>query len=828
MCFGSQLTSNKNCAQILVLLCTVSTTVIAQQDQATILHLESVAPGANDKHQLWDWVPAKSLPEDCEIKPGCDGAYLAPARDDEEADLIPKDAPVRISADRSATTDKIVRVSGNVEIIQGYRKVNAGKVVYDRDRESMVLEQNFQIREPGLLMRGSEATIDSTTGLGRYRDTQILNHESGIRIIGGNIERLTEDVVLMEEVVYTQCTPDDEVWHIEADTMRLDYESGFGTARNMSLNIKDVPVLYSPWFMFPVDDRRMTGLLFPTIGYSSDIGFDYTQPIYFNLAPNYDATYTPRWMEKRGLMHQLEFRYLSDTLGSWQVFGSHLKDDKFAPEDPELRQAENNEEDAVLTRYEEGMDRWSTRLSHSSRFATNWSTFIDYTKVSDIDYFDDFDEIGLGLQRRNHLKQTARLRYLDSNWRSTLSVTEYQTIYETDRFPYQILPKLEIENLSSNGNFALDWLFEGQYAQFDNVRSEEDGFNRTTGNRLFLETGISYPMNWAPGYIIPTVKARHLNYRLDEPQSGTDSFEKELEATSLLATADMGLVFERPVSFNEQAYTQTMEPRLYYFVSENQQQDDFPDFDTRELDFSYSQLFRDSRFSGYDRLDDAKQISLALTSRFTDKNSGSEIFTISAGQIFYFDNREVSLNAPTEEDLQNSSSFATEIQYQPSSSFWITHGSVWDHKDNTIDDASVNLHYRSGNDALFNLTYRFERDGSELSGSNEKIDLEQYDFSAVLPINEQWTFFTRYRYNATLNSRLEDTSGFEYESCCWRVRALYQREVEDEFLNENGKISSDQDYKFMLEFELKGLGGLGGKAKNLLEKSILGYEEISE
>jgi len=811
--------------------------IISTPSQTTIVTAAAKAPAQIQPASLnqdgnlatyfssWDWVNKKAIDEPCSIKPGCNGSYIAPINDGADANLAPSEAPTRISADKSNSNDEVINLDGDVIIDQGYRRIRAGSAIYNRSSGNIDLAGGFEIREPELLVRGISASFDKNSGEGTYNNAQSLSYESGVRFTAATFSKINESIVELSDVNYTQCTPDDEVWHLEAASMRLNNSSGFGTARDMTLNLYDVPVLYSPWFLFPIDDRRLTGLLFPTIGYSADDGLDYEQPIYLNLAPNYDMTLSPRWLENRGLLNQVEFRHLSRSTRI-VLNGSYLDDDEFINTDADRRAAANLEPDAVEREFETGDDRWSTGINFRAALATYWSADINYSRVSDIDYLDDFDQIGLGFSRQDNLIQQGRLTYNDSNWLGQLTFTEYQTLFSTTVYPYKRLPELKIENLSNNGNFSLDWLFLGYYSEFENVRAQSDGFDRATGDRTFVETGASFPMVWAPGYIIPSIKVRHLSYDLDEPANPSDDFISDPDASTTLGTLDMGLVFERATQFGNEAMTQTLEPRLYYFTSETEDQSDFPLFDTRELDFSYSQLFRDSRYTGYDRLDDANQLSLAITNRWINNASGDEVLTISFGQIAYFDDREVSLSTNQEDNEVRNSNFASEIRYQPNAHWRLNNSVVWDHKDGTVENGSLNIQYTPKENTVVNFSYRFDRQGNIIEGTT--FDLEQFDLSAVYPLNDQWKFFTRFKYNATFNSRLEDTTGFEYQSCCWKSRILYQRVVDDEFFDSSGKIATEQDYRFIIEFELTGLGGLGGQIQSLLEESILGYEDINE
>ncbi|NIV37253.1 MAG: LPS assembly protein LptD, partial [Anaerolineae bacterium] len=289
-------------------------------------------------------------------------------------------------------------------------------------------------------------------------------------------------------------------------------------------------------------------------------------------------------------------------------------------------------------------------------------------------------------------------------------------------------------------------------------------------------------------------------------------------ATVPSGAIDMGLIFERDAG----SYLQTLEPRLYYLYSDFEAQADNPDFDTRELDFSYSQLFRDTRFAGHDRLGDANRLSIGVTSRFIDNTEGREWLSLSLGQIFYFEDRRVHIGGITPEDRFSNSDIATEVQYQPANRLWLTQTLLWDSRRNLVDEGGLSLHYQAGADSLYNVSYRFRRDGtrSPIDGIR---DLSQADASMVLPVGERWSVYARYRYDVDEHRAVDDLVGVRYEDCCWAVSLIYQRSFDEEFLDPvTGRPVLERDHTFVLEFQLKGLGNLGNTARNLLIENILG------
>ena len=212
---------------------------------------------------------------------------------------------------------------------------------------------------------------------------------------------------------------------------------------------------------------------------------------------------------------------------------------------------------------------------------------------------------------------------------------QFQSIAQDIIEDYRKLPQMTARWTGDRRWMGLTPIFTSQLSHFD---SDSE---RVTGQRFYNELGVTKPMYWTAGYFKPTVKYRSVSYELDRPYTNLDSSPN---AGSLMTSLDGGLVFERQTSLFGQSMTQTLEPRVFYLYSQYEEQLLQPDFDSAELTFSYGQLFRDTRFSGNDRLDDANQVSVGVTSRYFDNETGEEKLSASLGKIYYFRDREVRLN----------------------------------------------------------------------------------------------------------------------------------------------------------------------------------------
>lgn len=747
-----------------------------------------------------DWQPMKAIPldeQDIACRQ-CGGRYVDPLA---SADLTqsPTEADLEVYADDTEVTEGELLFQGNVSLKQGYRQVTADRVTADRARETATATGNVVFREPGILIRGSRIDYDSQSEEAVVSDAHYVIHER--RMIGAadQLKRSGNGEIAIEDGRVTYCAPDDPDWVLHANNIEIDPNSGDAQAWGAKLEVANVPVLYLPWIRFPVDSRRKTGLLFPDIGSDTRGGIDITAPVYFNLAPNYDLLYRPRYIQERGFLHQGKFRWLSENMGYWELDGGWIGDDsKFEDEFP-------------------GDDgsRWLVGTKHNGRFGDNWHTYINYTRVSDTEYLRDLNNSNLSAQRETALQQLARLMWINDQWQVTLDFEQFQSIAEDIAEDYRKLPQMTARWVGNREWMGLTPIFLSQVSHFDS------DIERVTGQRLYNEFGLTKPMNWTAGFFQPTVKYRSVNYELDRPFS---DIETSPSSGSLMASLDGGLIFERQTSLFGQSMTQTLEPRAYYLYSQYEEQTFQPDFDSAELTFSYGQLFRDTRFSGNDRLDDANQLSIGVTSRYFDNETGEEKLSASLGQIYYFRDREVRLNAFDPVLAENTSPLAGEFSWSPSQQWQLRASALYDTNDNTFDAASAQATYFPWSGAVLSAGYTLREPPPSLL---ERPVTEQANVSAYVPITDDWSVFGALEYSLEGSTAVEDMVGFEYDNCCWRIRILYMRYIN----TERGEIPNfndpnlDRENAIQVQFLLKGMGGFGGRVDNLLKDMIRGFSQ---
>ncbi|WP_232059369.1 LPS-assembly protein LptD [Kineobactrum salinum] len=761
--------------------------VSAQHDESGQAHL--------------DWVPEKSVPEALRDKRcrSCGGRYLDPLAESDPAD-DPETADIRAQASESELQGDDVYLRGGVSVDQGYRQLRGEDAHFDRSVRQGTVSGGITLREPGVLLRGKEAQYSADTGEASIRDSEFVLHEQHLHGTATRLRRDADGLLFVEGGELSFCAPDDEQWAIRANSIELDVAEGLGTARGAKLDLGGIPVLYLPWVRFPLDDRRRTGLLWPDLSSDTSGGLDIAVPVYFNLAPNYDLLYVPRYIQERGTNHELEARYTDRRIGFWSVGGAYMpEDDRFQRQRPE----------------EGDRERWLSVVKHNGLFDQRWRSRVDYSKASDVDYFKDLDTSNLENRRRTNLLQLGSLDYLGDDWLIGADIQQYQSLADDINNDYQKLPQLTARFRGDNTPFEFDPIVLAQYSYFD---TDDD---RVTGQRVYMEGGATYPMLWQSGFLKPTAKYRYLEYELTNPDNaGTDS----PTAGSALASLDGGLYFERHTALAGRGLLQTLEPRIFYLFSEYENQLDQPDFDSAELTFSYNQLFRETRFSGRDRLDDANQLSVGLTTRYISDEDGREYLNASLGQIYYLDDRRVRLD-PRDGPLdQSSSEMAAEVNFYPNKRLSLRNSLVWDPDSGNMNAGNLQARYQRGDGAVFNVGYSYRR---PLTLVDRDIVTAQAHLSTYYPINDRWRVFAALNYSVESNTSIEDMFGIEYDSCCWRIRLLHLRYF-DTAGRQNPDFSDpdlEREYSTQVQVVLKGMGGFGSRVTDLLEDMIRGFHD---
>jgi len=686
------------------------------------------------------------------------------------------EAPIEFIADEAEGSPSEAVLTGDVIVERGAQRLKAPRITLDRETNIATAQGEAIYGSPDLAARGREAEFNLDTSVIRFADAEYyLPGKSAQGDAERGVTNPRTGLSRFHGFTYSTCERDREVWEVRSRRLDLDQNRGRGVTRDATLALGGVPILYFPYLSFPIDDERHTGFLTPRFGQDSRNGFDLQVPFYWNIAPNRDLTITPRILSKRGVMFGAEYRFLN------------LQDNgiirfEYMPSDQKS-----------------GSDRGSAFVRHNANPAPRTFTELLFQYVSDDDYLNDFDN------RLNLLSETTLERRLDSvyygdNWNALARVQSFQTIDPIvfgDNEPYNRLPQFLFDG---------DWVHEATGLNYE-MRGELVNFDRdngVVGTRLDLRPGLSWPLRGPSGFIVPKLRWRSTFYRLRDNDS---DFEDSPERSAPIASLDGGLFFERPTDLRwwwDEAGLLTLEPRLFYLYVPNRNQSDLPRFDSFDVDQSFPWLFLDNRFTGADRLGDADQLTVALTSRLLRAADGIERLRLSVGQIRYFRDREVTLFDTDEPERSNHSDLIGETVLKLTPSWSLRGGLQWDTSDNTIQRGSADIFYRPGNGRLANLSYRFAED-----------QIEQVDFSVFWPFSERWQTMARWNYSLRENQNVDTFAGFQYSDCCWAIRLLARHNRRDP--DENAKNA------IFFELELKGLAGIGDSIDSLLRDAIFDY-----
>jgi len=670
-------------------------------------------------------------------------------------------------------------LTGNVELRQGQRWVGADRIEIDRRDRIANAEGNVYLRTNEYAIFTPRGAINMNTGAFDVEDPHLLYHASrAVRDEAG--------IATLSDGTWSTCPEDDEDWVLRAREIRLNPNNRQGTARDASLWFQGAPLLYTPYFRFPLGDARLSGFLNPRIGSSSDSGTEVVLPWYWNIAPNFDATLTPRSLSKRGVQLQTETRWLSRSAGFWQFDLHHLPEDRVFED-----------------------DRTLTRLQQDGSYGYGLRTDLDLAGVSDDEYFEDLGN-PLKIGNPDHVESRADVYWNSGLGSSRLRLQSFDTVDETiapQSRPYKQLPQITHRWQTYNPAFGAD--LDAELVSFDRDRSD-------TATRLRLVPAITRELETPGWFFRPRLAWDYTAFDIDRvTTTGDERIERSLPVLSL----DSGLVFERFGS----SFRQTLEPRAFYVYIPDEDQDDIPLFDTGELTFSFAQLFRERRFTGGDRVGDANRLSLALTSRLLSRQRGDEVLRGSIGVIHHFEDRDVTLRSgPAEtEDL---SDVIGEIAARPNEYWRASATAQWNPEQERTERHDSRIAFRGPGGGIANFAYRRQRDTRE-----------QVDVSLAWPVSPRWTLFGRKVYSLrdredkdpSFEPNIDGLVGFEYESCCWRFRVLAREFIDEADAATTGEeVELDESVYFELVF--KGLGGAGDEAGELFEDAILGYQDPSK
>jgi LPS-assembly protein len=707
--------------------------------------------------------------------------HMAPPRPD-------RDSAKFLEADRiQGEQDRDIVATGNVTLRQRGATIRADRVEYYGDDQTAIATGNVRLEREGDAATGPRLTyrLDRDTGemdaplfeFPKTAERRTSSRGQADRAVLGE-----GHVSQLFRAEYTSCPVPRDDWFLRVRELEIDSERNVGRAYNSTVYFLGVPILYTPFMSFPLDNKRHSGFLAPTFGTSGQSGFEVALPYYWNIATNLDATVTPKIYTKRGVQLGGEFRYLEPKFSG--VFES-----EYLPHD-RIAQA----------------DRYFFGLQHAQQLWGGWRAAINAQKVSDDNYFRDLSTKIANTSQTN-LPRDAIVAFDNDIWSLSVRALAYQTLQDPPNvvpIPYRIVPRVVAAGEQQNFH-GVDWQFFSEISNFLHP-------TMVNGQRAIIYPSLSLPFRRSYGYVVPKFGYNVTRYHLGENAAGLVDATRSVPISSI----DSGLFFDRDMTWGGRAFQQTLEPRLYYLNVPFRDQTRLPNFTTAEKDFNFAQLFTENRFVGGDRIGDANQLTLALSSRLIESETGLERFRAALGQVYYFHPPRVTLGDPPPDT--KSSDLIAFVSSQMARS--VSTDLSWQYTPNLARTQKVTLaaHYTPVPGSIVNAAYRYVR-GSVDTTDPALSGIKQVDLSTQWPITQNISGLARYNWSIKDRKLLEGLAGFEYNAGCWQVRAVAHR-----------FITATQQYStsFQIQLELSGLSRIGINPLETIRQNISGYRRSDE
>ena len=752
----------------------------------------------------------------------CRGAYRVP-------EVTPlSDNRIEAEADQTQINSAGEAIfTGSVVMRQQDQVLHSDMAKWNNNTNQGELSGNVTLTSPDIVLYGDSAMVDEAQGVAEFNSAEYSMPAKHLRGTASHIQSLDAGYLKLENATFTFCEPGSNDWDLATSKLTLDQNKQMGSAWHTRLRVGQVPIFYFPYYYFPIGDQRMTGFLDPSLSFTGDLqAKDIQLPFYWNIAPNYDATFTPHYVREHGLALENQFRHKTRLLGEGE-FNYHI-----------LNKDETTDE-----------KRWLINYKHEDKLAHGWQHRWVYNQVSDDDYINDLSPSD-ATDRTTHLPRRGEILWNMNDWHFDITAESFQTIDSTIKLesrPYGRLPQV---NLSYQPQVYNQWQFQQQIQATRFSRKDElfindslqtlTGFQALNGDRLLSDTSISYPMEWPFGFLKPEVEYRIRSYTLRDDDSGylsqPNTPEESITISSPRYSLDAGLYFDREFEWLNSEYTQTLEPRLYWVNSPLEDgQNDIPNFDSGELTVTHSSLFFGDRFTGGDRLADLDQVSAGLTSRFI-REDGLEQFRVSVGQIFYNDDRIVQLTRQADgaplptKDTDSRSGIIFEAEWNPNER-WSTMATLeWDEYQHYARQQRLGVRYESPNNQMFSIARNTVRSFNDTK-DEVKVDTDQADAGFFWSLTDRWALYARglvdlRDYEETeakpVSSVLESLAGIEYQTCCWRFQLSY-RETSDIQRDTSQEHTTKKDYGVLFSIQLKGFGNIGKSIDKLMDEDIQGY-----
>lgn len=684
-----------------------------------------------------------------------------------------------LSKNTSIEKNQFAKFTGGVTLIGNQQTIFAEYVEINRQNSLINAQGNIHFQNSNIDIFADQLIASETSNA-----TRLTNSHYQLKGIQGRgkaelISLSGDGTLSLIDSSYTTCMNEIPDWQIQASEISISETENIGRAYNTILKIQDIPVMYIPYFSFPVTNKRTSGLINPKIRTSKNSGLEIALPIYWNIAENMDATITPHFLSKRGMLLEGEFRYLSG-------FQSGIINVEYLNKDNEYKVDSD--------------PRYLARIQHTGTFSDAFRAYIDYTTMSDDNYL-----IDIGSEQYNandaYLYQIAELSYFGNNWQAKVQLQDFEVL-GNHKLGYRTPVHLEFLSHTKlpfwNGLFDI-------YSEISEFQSANKNIPQT--KRYHLEAGVTFPVSTPAWFFNSEFKLMQTNYH-QANISSSSVFKKNVSRTLPKLRFHGGINFDRPMKYIGTGYRQTLEPQLQYLFIPEKDQRNIAIYDSTLLQEDFGGLFRDKRYSGLDRITPANQFSWGVTSRVLNSEN-EELFHLSLGQIIYINENDE--NDENDFDIieEDQSALAADIFLQLSRKWQFEADIQYNTHTNETNKSQLTVDYQIDKNNTIQLNHRYTRSVSDTS-------LEQISLLASTKINKDWRFFSRITKDLQQKRSLESYAGVQYESCCWAIQFSYHRHINTNLdeQNINSKNRDEFDSGFKISFS----------TQNMFNASIFGYK----
>lgn len=713
----------------------------------------------------------------CFAHPSCAGEDLPDLRTDKNPPAMTEtiqEGTAVIEADNLVgKAEDQIEATGDATLRQGGQSIRADRLLFKQSSHEVDAQGAVILKQDGNTMSGPHLLFNMDKSVGTMEQPQFYLQENDARGSADMLHIQDRQHFSLDNATYTTCPAGNQDWQMKMGLLEIDRDRQVGVAHSASVVFKGVPILYTPWMDFPLNNQRKSGFLAPIFGGTVTGGSELTLPYYWNIAPNFDATVAPRAMTKRGLMLNNEFRYLEPS------YGGELHVDVLP-------------NDAIANR-----SRARFTLNHNQTLASSLNGYVNYTRVGDNDYFRDLGN-AVNVTSQANLLQEGGLHYDAGWWTAVARVQHYQTLQDPAApiaVPYTRLPQLTLNARQNYTGANID--FAGEYVDFSHPTA-------VNASRLVLNPSVSYPLVNKPAFYVTPKVALHSTYYV----MGANNVGALPNASRTLPilSVDSGVAFEREGNMFNNDYVQTLEPRAFYVYVPYKDQALLPNFDSAQADFSFTQMFTENRFFGSDRVGDANQLTLAMTSRLLEQGSGMEHLKMMVGERVSFSAPQVNLVTPA--TTTNKSDILLALAGRVTRHWSLDSEFQFDPNQSHVQRYNIAASYRPEAGKVLNLGYRFTRN-----------TLRQVDVSTQWPLTGRWHAVGRWNYSLQDSRILETIGGLEYNQDCWMLRLVAQHFA---------TATQQSNTGFFVQLELNDFVKVGSDPLSLLKQSVPGYTKLND